>query len=474
MTIVIFIPVLLYAIILLFSLFLNDKNSIGAFIQKKALFLSLILVAANGLLYVFLSPYWSPVDEQAHFAFIETISAQKKIPLLTDYVSNDVVSLMEKTHGGNAKLTSQQVGLAGTQYEALQPPLYYLVSIPFYQLGGSGLVDRIYALRLWGLLQLLIIVFLSYKIFTNVKFLFPAKSAFFALSAICVIGMTPAMVTRAVTVGNNIFPIIFLALAVWWASRFLESKKSIGKGDAVILGLLTGLAVLSRFLMIVLIPLGLLLFLVKREKILTNSLIYVAIILFLLTPWLIFNESHYGSLTANNQARKIQAPALNTMSGLSHYGLAYVRDNFRQMLGQIWIPEEAFSRAFRAGQMLKGLARLMNVIWLGSLFFAGLSVIYLKSKRKIANKHYLTILSAAIFIIVNFLFLVAATLYGDWPILLGRYMHAVLIMIAFFFSLAVYQISQLKTRFVALPMALVLAYIPLLVNLAYLIQLRNV
>jgi len=59
--------------------------------------LLIILLVVQGIIYSGLFPLWEPLDEGAHFAYIQYLVEEKAIPTHDDYLSNEVIFTLDKT-----------------------------------------------------------------------------------------------------------------------------------------------------------------------------------------------------------------------------------------------------------------------------------------------------------------------------------------------------------------------------------------
>lgn len=115
-----------------------------------------VLLWAHGLLYALFLPPWDYVDEEQHFDYIHYLATQARAPIVGhDYLSPTVVEAIINSHRWStyhwpspASQRAQDWGLEGQSYEGYQPPLFYLLAVPFYSLSSSDPVSKLFALRL--------------------------------------------------------------------------------------------------------------------------------------------------------------------------------------------------------------------------------------------------------------------------------------------------------------------------------------
>lgn len=469
-----FLPAILFFAFLIVLLFLKEEHRFMEKLKKYVVRIVLLLVLSNGLINAFLSPYWSPIDEGSHFAYIQFLVEQKRLPLLSDYSSREVLSIGNHTYPDPPKIDPPDAGLAGNLYEAFQPPLYYIASIPFYLAGGSNFINKIYLLRIWGILQLGALVFIVFKIFENLKDFFPKKNYFFASIAALIVGFTPSMVVRSVIIGNAILPIIFVTLVLWQMSRFFKNNpEDFTPKDAALLGLFSGLALLSRFTVVFLIPLTpIFLFLVIRKNFIKNSAIYGIILASAIAPWIIFNKISYGTFTSNEQAKQLQMNVVNPTNRT--FDIEYLKSARPFFWRGIWEPEETNWEAFGTlpwtARYLK-LLPIINIFWAAGGAFMLLLAFYTAWKKKSYLLFWLWgILTFSIAGAVSQQ--VLGTIMSNWPILLGRYMHPVITSIALFFAFLAYMVYKLKYRIISKILVAAILFIPLLLHAEHIHQLE--
>jgi len=420
----------------LFILTFSEKGKIYKVIKKYFIWIALLCVLANAVFYARWMPYWSPIDEGSHFAFVQFLSEKHKLPLLTDNSSEEVLALGDNIYPQKPKVSPKEAGLAGTIYEAFQPPLYYILSVPAYRLAGNNFVDKIYFLRYWGAFQLCIIIFFAYKAILNLKEIFGKKVEIFAMGAVALLGFTPAMIVRATTIGNAVMPIIFVTLVLWWMSRFFADKKrEITEKDVLLLGIFTSLGLLSRFMVLFLIPLVGLFFLIKWKNFIYNTLVYGLIVLALLLPWFAFNKQHYGAYTANGVAKDTQMGIVNPTG--KKYDMTYIKNGVNFFFLTIWLPEDNNLIKYKPEQSQKMLKEIdyINKIWIAGAFLMailGLKILILNLIKKHKKDYKALVVYFLIIAGISgaYLQLAGATIVSDWPVMLGRYMHPVIVLIA--------------------------------------------
>lgn len=457
-------------------LFFKKKPAFFSAITSRLSWVVFLLIFLNGMWYAFFMPYWSPIDEAAHFGYIQFISERGKLPLLSNYNSPEVLAIGEGRYPSPPKNSAENAGTVGILYESLQPPLAYILSLPFYWLGGSNFIHKIFALRLWGIFQLSLSGYIFFKTMEKVSVFFPEPRQFFMLSGIALVGFTPSLIVRAGTVSNSATPLLFGALFCWWMSRFLSSEKKFLTSDAIILGIFAGLLMLSRLTAIVIIPASMLFILIKtRKKFLVPVIFFSATICVLVAPWLWFNKANYGTWTANEQAKQITGHIVNPNNIVYTYQ-NYVSKSYKYFFGLIWIPPEDYWAKSNWGVNNLYFWELSNSInYL--IFFGMIAGILVSLYQIIFRKKYVFAsiigISSATFL-GGIAQLELASVLSNWPIMEGRYLHPIIFFPIFFFVFLSGVFYRIKYRAISFVLVSLMFILPLALNIEYIHGLNAV
>jgi hypothetical protein len=387
---------------------------------------NLLLLLFLGLRIVFKFPIWSPIDEGAHFNYVQFVSENKRLPILSkDMASWQVLSIAEGIYPQKTTTDPATIGLGGYLYEAFQPPLYYLVSIPAFILGGSDFYHKIFTLRVQDLAILLASLVLCWKLATQL-FTDERKKKIFRIASILFL-MMPGILLRSITISNAVLE---LALAAVFFYLLIVREDMVW--SAVTLGLL----LLSRFTSIFLYgAFGLVLaakLLAKtaiekgiRPKSVLRLLLPAAIPLLILAPWFAFNCSHYGSLTANELSKAMQNGIVNPDS--TNYTLKDLIPMSNTMMDTFILPEEW---GIHGHVFIQWGAWFFKVLLVFLVLPVSMVVVLAKliRERKQAllkiwenNKRPIVCVT---WILLNIIMLFAIILREDWPVRLGRYIYA--------------------------------------------------
>jgi 4-amino-4-deoxy-L-arabinose transferase-like glycosyltransferase len=360
---------------------------------RSIVVVQLVAIVGLGLLTVGHFEIWARLDEQAHFDYVQTIADQHRLPTLN-------------THAPPGHLE-----LGAHTYEAFQPPLYYLVAAPLLKL-SHVLHTRVLILRSFGLFLLLAAVFATWRLGVVV---FPTRPLLpFAFGL--VFFLLPGVIVRSITVSYQ--PLATLLAIVFLALLFKADRAKTGEAGRWLLGaaLALTLAILTTLLVI---PLAAVFAVVAARRLWRDRNREVVLVLAgcaviavaLASPWVVFNERHYGSLTPFSEARRLQQPLINpdehnfTLGEAPHIAKIYVRESFLPNEWVVFIVDDH---------------QLDHVIWL--MFYLLVvfpAVLFVVRPRTLAED------SAALLafpIVVSLVFLEATTLIANWPTY-GRYLY---------------------------------------------------
>ena len=262
--------------------------------------LQVAAILALGLLTVARFPVWAQVDERAHYAVVQAVAEDGRLPLIADMVSPEVQAITDDTFPRPSPRDPAAVGLAGRAYEAFQPPLYYLLAAPVFRLPLDH-EAKVSALRLLDLALLAVAVAL---LFALARELFGERHRAPLALALSVL-LWPGVVVRAITVSNAALELP-LGIAVALALCRARSPRGVAVAAALVGALLLTKLTLAA-LAVPLIGVAVAVAVARRRP---AALVALLIPLLMLAPWLAFNHDRYGTLTANAQALAQQASTL--------------------------------------------------------------------------------------------------------------------------------------------------------------------
>lgn len=166
-----------------------------------------------GTLYAVYTPRWQIPDEPAHYNYIRALAEGEGFPIMEpgDYNQAYLGQL-------TAEHFPPTLPVDSLEYEDHQPPLYYLLAVPIFWLGGGALLPlRLFSLAL-SACGVLLIVYLARE-------LFPGNAALAALSA-GLVAFIPQFMAMMTGVNNDALTLALLWLWLWLALRYLRGATS--------------------------------------------------------------------------------------------------------------------------------------------------------------------------------------------------------------------------------------------------------
>ena len=253
--------------------------------------------------------FFTAIDEEAHFSYVQQIAQHGSLPVLgKTETSLEGLALDQGVYPRRTTIDPKHYGLGGLSYEAFQPPLYYASAVPaFYAVGNFR--DKVYAIRLYGYLLLLVSVVLAARLARAVL----ADRWMIGWSILLVFFTLPGVVVRCTTVGNLALAV---PLTVLFGTELWIAWKRHSTGRLMLAGLLAGLCVLTQLELVLLLPVFALVLVAearRRRAARTWAPLVVALLIpvVVTAPWFIFNEANYHMLTAASLAIKEQIGIIN-------------------------------------------------------------------------------------------------------------------------------------------------------------------
>jgi hypothetical protein len=306
----------------------SSADGILRAVLRALVVLQLVVIVVAGASTVARFPVFSPIDERAHYGYLQSIAESHRLPVITDWLSPQAVAVNDGTYPGPPRTPARSRGLGGQVYEAFQPPLYYLLAAPAFAI-AADYRDKVDWVRAFDFLLLLVAVALLYRL---ARCALP-EQPLLAFSAGLTVIMFPGLIARAITISNAPLEIA-MTLAVLlsaWRAYDVPNTRNLG-----LAGLAVGAAALTKTTLVYLAPIFLIVLIARRPRLRTAA-IACLIPLVMLGPWVAFNLDHYDAVTANTAARDQQAALLNP-SG-EDYSLADVPRSARE-LAQPLLPQE--------------------------------------------------------------------------------------------------------------------------------------
>lgn len=229
-----------------------------------------------GVFFAVAAPPGQPLDEPSYFSTVRYYAEHAAMPTLGD---------------------------PGVTYEAQMGPMYYVPAALLY--AGlewlAGVDAAFYGLRLANLLLLVPLVLLTYLL---VRQLLPDLPVAVPLAATALVGLHPSLLSAAGSVTNDLLAVTLTAAALFLLVRSLSApEKSVR--SALLLGLIVGVAVLTKHTTMFLIPTILVAAaVVWRRKSMAWSLTFAATAVLVSGWFFVRNLVLYGDLTGEAGVRR--------------------------------------------------------------------------------------------------------------------------------------------------------------------------
>lgn len=208
-----------------------SKNS-----TRAILFIILFFQFLFGVLYAFRTPLWQAPDEPAHFNYVRALAETAAFPILRqgDYDQ----AYLEKI---KSEKFPPELSIEPIQYEAHQPPLYYVTATPLYVLVRALNGDEARALRLLNVAFALVLSLIAFRIF---QFVFPANPLV-QLASVGIIATLPMHVAMSAAINNDTLAEVVVAIILLLAILRLHGKMT-RKRFFIFGGVLYGIALLTK------------------------------------------------------------------------------------------------------------------------------------------------------------------------------------------------------------------------------------
>jgi 4-amino-4-deoxy-L-arabinose transferase-like glycosyltransferase len=188
-----------------------DRNTDGgvdtilAMIRHWPLIVILAVYFGLGAMFAVRIPAWQMPDEPAHYNYIKQLSATGRIPVIEN--GDWIVGFSPP---GPDK---RDLDIAPLTYEDHQPPLFYVLATPVFQLsGGSVTALRLFSLSV-GALTIVFAYLVAVTIFSN--------HAHLAAFAATFVGLVPQHLFMMSGINNDALAEALLAATVWQSVRLI-------------------------------------------------------------------------------------------------------------------------------------------------------------------------------------------------------------------------------------------------------------
>lgn len=317
--------------------------------RKERLVVGLLWAAllVEGLVFAFIQPVWSRVDEAQHFHYVQYLVENRALPVEGQtFISPEVVAISQShnqwgwrregalstpVYLNPASWSTVPAELSGEDrekwvrrnlwyfnYEAMQPPLYYAVNTPVYAAVPAEPLVKLYAMRVLAALLASSIIPITWLMAREA---FP-DSRLVVYGAPVVALLTQGYALNMAQVSNDVLAVPLAAAAVLMLLRI--AKCGLSWRRSLLAGALVAGSLLSKMTTIFLLPLILLapamLVAFRRERAaraLMHAGSMLGMVALLISPWIIHNLAVYGDATGASAARPLMSsffwsPAINS------------------------------------------------------------------------------------------------------------------------------------------------------------------
>jgi 4-amino-4-deoxy-L-arabinose transferase-like glycosyltransferase len=309
------------------SRLLRFARSIGGddSLAWRFLLVLLAVYVVKQALMVVIFPAFSGHDEVAHYAYVQTVVTEQRVPELIedqipDYFYRYCQFILDWSPCDPedprwldrpfrfADWGSAGVHPAGEQYAANHPPLYYLMAAPVYWLSETASPEtQQYLLRLlaipFGMAVVLLAFLTSQTVFPGDRFLAITVPAFVAFQ--------PQVSYEAAMVNNDIVAIAAMALIIFLMVRGIRHRFPIF--DCVLLGLALGTALLVKSNALAVTPIIAFAMVgsIGPRRIrswIGHGAIVAGLGAVICAPWYLYLWRTYGNLDGLDQVESMQEP----------------------------------------------------------------------------------------------------------------------------------------------------------------------
>jgi 4-amino-4-deoxy-L-arabinose transferase-like glycosyltransferase len=374
--------------------------------------LQLATIAVFGTLSAAKFPFLSPIDEPAHLDYVRIIAEDHRLPVLVEDKMGYAPMALDRNLDPSADPpphVDRPVGLPNESYQAFEPPLYYLLVAPVLAITDDW-TRRVQLVRLTGVAMLLaaaaVLYLLAGRVLPSARL--PVFS--FALTVL----IWPGVIVRSTTVSNAGLELL-MTCAFLYAAWVADEERS--ERWLLLAGVGLGLAMLTKFTLVALAPLLLLVAvrhaLASRDR---HSVVIAAaavlLPLLVLSPWLIFNVVHYDALTPNSLGKQLQESVVNP--GDITYTVGRFADQVPRLFEGV-LPQEWTFVATPAPLIGMGFDFLRVAVF-------GLPLLLLAVEPRLLKSRQTLLLVGAF--VLGFAMVAWVTLVENWPIASSRRLHA--------------------------------------------------
>ncbi|HEV2072586.1 MAG TPA: hypothetical protein VGR29_02995 [Thermomicrobiales bacterium] len=336
----------------------------AASVQQRFLALLLVIFLFKGIIIAFVFPPYTGHDEVAHYAYLEILAEQGRVPLIPDLeewrnqyerpgYQPSFDRMSEEFYFPYARYTTpdwfsgyQIVAYAvtfegepypsGWVYTGNHPPLFYLLLTPlFWLLADQTIETQLYVFRLLTIPFGMLTVLFAYL---TVRTIFP-RDRFLAMTVPAFVAFQPQIAYEAAMLNNDILAIMFTSAVIWLIAVGLRRRFPLW--TCLLIGLCFGLAMLSKSTSVTsaaVIAFAMVLGLGIRNwrEWLPRGVVTAGIAGLLVWPWLFYMWSTYGDLSALERIETLQWWNYGGGEGRSIWSMLSDPDFFWERWRETW------------------------------------------------------------------------------------------------------------------------------------------
>lgn len=274
---------------------------------------------ARGMFWVSVTQVFNPIDEGAHYAYVESMARDGRPPVVgRDRLSPGALEIIKTVRTSEWRSAAvppspddPRWGAVRESYEGVQGPLYYALMVVPYRLSRPlGLLESVYALRLATVLLSLLAVPIAYLL---ARELFPRlRGAWLGAPALLV--LVQGFNGNLASVTNDALVVPLAGLVMLAVSR--AARRGLTTRSALVTGALVGLGLATKSNMVALVPVvGLSVVaaaIVRRDRwtlVLRWAAVAAVGMIVAVLPWLVWNLVQYQAVSASAQVDLITGPA---------------------------------------------------------------------------------------------------------------------------------------------------------------------
>ena len=326
-----------------------------------------------GILFAVYTPAWQAPDEPAHYNYVQYLARQHRFPVLKlgDYPA----AYLEEIKAAHFP---PEMSIAPIRYEFHQPPLYYLLAVPVYTVFGGKLLP----LRLFSLLLGAVLLLVVHR---TVRELTPHRP-YLALGTTAFVAFLPMHLAMTAVANNDTLAELLLAMVLLLTIRYLKIPTAAGDQGTetrflVLLGITTGLGLVTKSYIYVTLPLVLLTIAARFlwldqgrasfGAVFRAAAVYLLPAVALALPWWLRNLALYGGADFLGLGRhnEVVVGQLRTAEFIAAHGPArlvqdWLLTSFRSFWGQFgWMGVLLDQRLYLIMAILSALAAIGFGLW---------------------------------------------------------------------------------------------------------------